>query len=111
MLSLVLIGFVGPGKVVRRVGHPMSKKQAGFSLIELLIVVAIILIVAAIAIPNLMASRMAANEASAYKVFVPFSRQKQPMRLPIRPRAFLRPWRISAMAAQARAWPPHRKPA
>ena len=37
----------------------------GFSLIELLIVVAIILIIAAIAIPNLMKSRMAANESSA----------------------------------------------
>jgi type IV pilus assembly protein PilA len=37
----------------------------GFSLIELLIVVAIILIIAAIAIPSLLRSKMAANEASA----------------------------------------------
>jgi type IV pilus assembly protein PilA len=41
------------------------KKSKGFSLIELLIVVAIILIIAAIAIPNLMRARMAANDSSA----------------------------------------------
>lgn len=43
----------------------MRSKQTGFSLIELLVVVSVILIVAAIAIPNLLRSRMAANEASA----------------------------------------------
>jgi len=43
----------------------MKRKQKGFSLIELLIVVAIILIISAIALPNLMVARMSANEASA----------------------------------------------
>jgi prepilin-type N-terminal cleavage/methylation domain-containing protein len=43
----------------------MKNRDKGFTLIELLIVVAIILIIAAIAIPKLLRSKMAANEASA----------------------------------------------
>jgi len=43
----------------------MNRNHPGFSLIELLIVIAIILIIAAIAIPNLLRSRVAANQASA----------------------------------------------
>jgi type IV pilus assembly protein PilA len=49
----------------RRAINRGDRPQAGFSLIELLIVVAIILIIAAIAIPDFLNSKMAANEASA----------------------------------------------
>jgi len=43
----------------------MSRKQSGFSLIELLVVIAVILVIAAISIPALLQSRVAANEANA----------------------------------------------
>jgi type IV pilus assembly protein PilA len=44
---------------------PQTTAMSGFSLIELLIVIAIILVIAAIAIPNMLRARISANEASA----------------------------------------------
>ncbi len=56
---------VQSGKLGR---HGLKGDAKGFSLIELLIVVAIILTIAAIAIPNFLRARMAANEANAVQV-------------------------------------------
>jgi prepilin-type N-terminal cleavage/methylation domain-containing protein len=53
------------GLIINRRGENEMKKEQGFSLVELLIVVAIIAIIAAIAVPSLLTSRQAANEAGA----------------------------------------------
>ena len=49
----------------------MQRKHTGFTLIELLVVVGIIMVLAALAVPRFLRSKMAANEASAYKVTAP----------------------------------------
>jgi prepilin-type N-terminal cleavage/methylation domain-containing protein len=59
------IGTNAPCKAAASPGEPEMRRNQGLSLIELLIVVAIILVIAATAIPNLVQSRMAANESSA----------------------------------------------
>jgi type IV pilus assembly protein PilA len=54
-----------PRSTIRKLSRDCPFAHSGFSLIELLIVVAIILIIAGIAIPNLLRSRMAANQVAA----------------------------------------------
>ena len=49
----------------RKAMHSSKRRLKGFSLIELLVVVAIVLILAALAVPNLLRARRAANEASS----------------------------------------------
>jgi len=62
-VHLLLMGNVL--RAAEEIGKSMRKNQKGFSLVELLVVVAIIMIIAAIAMPKLLHSRMAADEASA----------------------------------------------
>jgi type IV pilus assembly protein PilA len=57
--------FPWPKQTMMTTTEPRDKKNKGFSLIELLIVVAIILIIAAIAVPNLIRAKIAANQSSA----------------------------------------------
>jgi type IV pilus assembly protein PilA len=64
-VARVLHGCVTTQRSNRGACSKMGRKQNGFSLIELLVVVTIILVIAAVAIPNLLRSRMSANEASA----------------------------------------------
>src|SRR5437660_4189655 len=65
-----------PAAKYRIMGLKRMIRQKGFSLIELLIVVAIILIIAAIAIPNLLRAKIAASETSAARSVREISNQE-----------------------------------
>ena len=71
----------------------MQGSASGFSLIELLIVVAIILVIAAIAIPNLIRAKAAANDPYPSHRFTLSTPPKSPTHHSIRPSAFPHCWR------------------
>jgi len=56
---------MGQRDIVGPMEHLMSKARQGFTLIEIMLVVAVIAVIAAIAIPNLLRSKLQANETSA----------------------------------------------
>ena len=70
------------------------RSTKGFSLIELLIVVAIILIIAAIAIPNLLRARLAANESSAAGSLHSIRAPRSCISTAIRPGLFADDWAV-----------------
>ena len=69
-------------------------KERGFSLIELLIVVAIILIIAAIAIPNLLRARIAANESASVSAIRTINTAEVTYSTKFPPRATRTLWRL-----------------